>query len=324
MLIVCPSCATSYTVDPATLGPAGRTVRCARCKVTWFAGGSTPSPELTEFVDDMIAETESQTAGGGHAEPPRPAADDPAPPEPAPAAEDNFGTEDDFGAESLVPIGAVEPETAAGDGEADLPQPAPAPETVVDAPSLVPPAEHEHLPDAFIDETENEDVESYAARRQRLAARRKEKRRSSRWTALALVLFAINVAVIGARDEVVRTLPQTASFFAAIGLPVNLRNLKFEDVKILKDAQDGVNVLVVQGTIVSTTNKPVTVPRLRFAARDAAGQDIYTWTALPSRSILGPGEHLEFHSRLASPPANARTVMVRFVNPQDAPVAGAE
>lgn len=37
MNIVCPNCATSYAVDPATLGPNGRTVRCARCKETWVA-----------------------------------------------------------------------------------------------------------------------------------------------------------------------------------------------------------------------------------------------------------------------------------------------
>jgi hypothetical protein len=126
------------------------------------------------------------------------------------------------------------------------------------------------------------------------------------------------VAVIGGRDAIVRALPQTASFFAAIGLPVNLRHLNFEHVKILKEVQDGVNVLIVQGTIVSTASKPITVPRLRFAARDAAGQEIYVWTALPTRSILGPGEHLEFRSRLASPPASARNVMVRFFNAQDA------
>jgi hypothetical protein len=60
------------------------------------------------------------------------------------------------------------------------------------------------------------------------------------------------------------------------------------------------------------------VPRLRFAARNAAGQEIYTWTALPSRSILGPGERLDFRSRLASPPADARNVLVRFFNTNDA------
>ena len=37
MQIVCPNCGTSYDVNPSTLGPAGRTVRCVRCKETWLA-----------------------------------------------------------------------------------------------------------------------------------------------------------------------------------------------------------------------------------------------------------------------------------------------
>jgi hypothetical protein len=52
------------------------------------------------------------------------------------------------------------------------------------------------------------------------------------------------------------------------------------------------------------------------------GQEIYTWTSMPSRSILGPGEKLEFRSRLVSPPASATDVMVRFFNPQDVVAAG--
>ncbi len=37
MHIVCPNCGTSYDVQPAALGPAGRTVRCVRCRETWLA-----------------------------------------------------------------------------------------------------------------------------------------------------------------------------------------------------------------------------------------------------------------------------------------------
>jgi len=121
----------------------------------------------------------------------------------------------------------------------------------------------------------------------------------------------------------VRYLPQTASLFAAIGLPVNLRSLKFENVRISKEGQDGGSILIIEGTIVSTASKPTEVPRLRFAARNATGQEVYTWTALPNRSILDAGERLDFSSRLASPPAEASDIMVRFFNSQDA-VAGAK
>ncbi len=37
MHIVCPHCTTSYAINLATLGAAGRTVRCSRCKEVWLA-----------------------------------------------------------------------------------------------------------------------------------------------------------------------------------------------------------------------------------------------------------------------------------------------
>lgn len=202
---------------------------------------------------------------------------------------------------------------------AEIPASAPAtvaleaPIAISDAPSLVPQGEPPPSP-----VSETDEIENFTARRKRLQARRKEARRSSRWTALILVLFAFNVALIGARSEVVRFLPQTASLFAAVGLPVNLRHLKFENMRISKEAQEGLSSLVIEGTIVSISNRQTEVPRLRFAARDTAGQEVYTWTALPGRSILGPGETLDFRSRFVSPPANAVDVVVRFANAQEA------
>ena len=325
MLIVCPSCTTSYLIDPASVGPAGRTVRCARCKVTWFAGGPTPKPEVAAFVDNVIAEAEAQSTENYSAMPPwRPATSAPAPHH-EPEAADDFGHDSSEPPPRLPKSPTIAPTapTAHNNDIAPYEDNAPQPMAITDAPSLVPHIEHARLPDTANADSDAEDIESFAARRARLKTRRQHKRRSSRWTAIILVLFAFNVALIGARSEVVRYMPQTASLFAAIGLPVNLRNLKFENVRISKDTVDGVSTLIVEGTIVSTANKPAEVPRLRFAARSASGQEVYTWTALANRSILGPGERLEFSSRLASPPADASDVMVRFFNSQDS-VAGAK
>src|ERR1700751_2666305 len=44
MLIVCPSCTTAYRIELSTLGAAGRTVRCARCRATWFASVEAMAP----------------------------------------------------------------------------------------------------------------------------------------------------------------------------------------------------------------------------------------------------------------------------------------
>jgi hypothetical protein len=101
--------------------------------------------------------------------------------------------------------------------------------------------------------------------------RRKQARRSSRWTAIILVLFAFNVALVGARSEVVRFFPQTASLFAAVGLPVNLRNLKFENMRVSKEAQEGLSSLMWKAlSSVSPTGRS----RCRaFASRRAIRQD---------------------------------------------------
>jgi predicted Zn finger-like uncharacterized protein len=37
MHIICPHCTTTYAINLSTLGAAGRTVRCSRCKEVWLA-----------------------------------------------------------------------------------------------------------------------------------------------------------------------------------------------------------------------------------------------------------------------------------------------
>jgi len=318
-------------IDPASVGPTGRAVRCARCKATWFAAPSKPAgpPSVSAFVDSVIAEAEADaqaasnpapqqtfgetfgtTAGNPNGDLPR--VDPPSlSPEPAYAQDtpsfDPAQAEPGFDQQNLTVAG---PEAAE-------------PVNITDAPPLAP---HETPYGAdggneFFSgppASEPDDNANFAARRARLKDKRKKTSRNSRWIAIALVLFAVNIALIGGRSEIVRYMPQTASLFAAIGLPVNLRNLEFENIVISKETQDGVNILIIEGKVVNTSRKAVDVPRLRFAARAPNGQEVYTWTMQPPRSILGPGDSMPFTSRLAAPPANAADILVRFFTSQDA------
>ena len=68
MIIACPACATRYVVPDSAIGIEGRTVRCAKCKHSWFQDGP---------------DAERLAAGEAIPQPP-PATPPPAPP-PAPA-----------------------------------------------------------------------------------------------------------------------------------------------------------------------------------------------------------------------------------------------
>ncbi|MBL8657303.1 MAG: zinc-ribbon domain-containing protein [Altererythrobacter sp.] len=52
MIIACPACATRYAVPDSAIGVEGRTVRCAKCRHSWFQDG----PELVQPVAPARAE----------------------------------------------------------------------------------------------------------------------------------------------------------------------------------------------------------------------------------------------------------------------------
>jgi predicted Zn finger-like uncharacterized protein len=320
MLIACPNCQTSYDVSAASLGAEGRSVRCVRCREIWFA--TPPAAEETPVgvVSAAAASAQYQrraTAGIGR-------------PDPDPSADDQAGQgdDDDFSVDPNLAARAADRSAAGFDDpfatdagaqagamdEADA-------FAAHESPPLAP-AGDETAPatlDAVAAHEPGGDIESFAARRSRRVAMLKRKRGIHRpsLATIMLSLFAANVALLGWRSDVVRVMPQTASLFAAIGLPVNLRGLAITDVTTTKEVHDGVTVLLVQGTIANIARQPRDVPRIRFAMRNAAGAEVYTWTSLPAQAVLAPGDAEPFQTRLASPPADSQAVVVRFYSRRD-------
>ena len=297
MLIVCPNCATSYQVEPSSLGATGRSVRCVRCKKVWFASNTQAMAAIAlSHHQDMAALSGVPATAGAMGE-----AMDERLAEPPGEPADAFDRDDR--------------------GPAPLPEPRdydlPAPVVVDDAPALAP-GDHEGAPPTVI-EPVPENIETVAARRIRKPPprRRQSLWPISGWTTAILLLLAINIGLIAFRADIVRLFPQTASVYAAIGFEVNLRGLVFTDIVTRKDTQDGTSMLVVEGVIKSTSKRDITLPRLRFAIRNAKGHEIYSWTALPARNTLAPGASVPFRSRLASPPPEAHAVLVRFFNRRD-------
>lgn len=63
MLIVCPSCASAYTIDADRLGSSRRRVRCAACRVEWLVEPETPpSSAVAHHVTESAAAREPAIA----------------------------------------------------------------------------------------------------------------------------------------------------------------------------------------------------------------------------------------------------------------------
>jgi len=341
MLIACSNCATTPCVEPPILDAA---TRCAFCGSAWLA---TPPQAKKEVAAQRVSEESVAKPEWGESVVPDPVVsiEETGSPEASPATHDDADTERDRlrklaailePAPSLLtcdpPIPAAEAASSALDV---VPEPLAVTDTLVGAPqpfseasaldavperataivaaapAIMPPiASNLRAPEKTL---RRRDFASFAPRRQRLARPRQPWRLPRPGLPAAiLVLAAAMTALLAGRSEIVRHAPQTASLYAAIGMPVNLRGLEFDNVKTARENHNGVPVLVVEGNIVSHAAKPVEVPQLHFAIRNPGGLEIYRWTASPDHPTLAPGEQMAFRSRLAAPPAESSEVMVRF------------
>jgi predicted Zn finger-like uncharacterized protein len=274
MQIICPHCSTSYGIDPAKLGEAGRSVRCSRCKEIWLA-----RPEdAVEFAPTPVM------AGAG----------------------DENESQD----------AAAEWDALAREGEADSEAPH------MDSPSIAGgwqnsadwPAEQN---DEYGEESSRSGRFPWLGNLGNALPRAPRFRAPFGLPTACAAMGALVLALVIWRADLVRLLPQTAAFYKLVGLDVNLRGLRFKDVRVSSEMVEGKPVLVIEGSITGESNKPLEIPRLRFSVRDAQGAEIYAWNSVLEQSVLRPGERAQFKSRLASPPPEGRNIDVRFFNKRD-------
>jgi predicted Zn finger-like uncharacterized protein len=299
MLIVCPSCATPYQVEPDALSQDGRSMRCARCLNAWFATFPTLVPGMAGSDEWDVLEIGPRVSSMQS---------------PLQSSEGmpNFATPHDIDVADLS--AEIASERAEQKAKADARPAEVTRNTAADLPSL---AVARIASAASKPPAAGPDAATFAARRGRPSSLRRRRWRKPGFPAAILVLLGLDACIVTWRADIVRLLPQTASLYVAVGLPVNLRGLSFENIRMSRSEHEGVGVLVLEGSIVNVTARPLEVPRLRLALHNDAKHEIYAWTMQPPRSILGAGDTLPFRSRLASPPADAREVQVRFFSRHD-------
>ncbi len=337
MLIVCPTCASRYSIDDEKIGPNGKTVRCASCRTDFFASPATLSvPQPDGEHEQVSQESASRTV---------------MPPGDEELAKGWLDAESQDSAAMAQPSQKRDVPQDLDQGEMDalFAQEMAAAEKEAEALTLPPDAmtpalgwrrflpawPSKRMPESAVQTMATSSLHHQtgpqlspkpgaaprgktsagAGRRQGVSGAGLVARilRSTKGPAGAGLAGAMLVAaLILQRDTTVRVVPSSAVLFAMIGLPVNLQGLAFSDVRSVVLSEGSARFLVVDGAVKNVRAQTVPVPLIDITIRGQDGRAVYTWTTEPPRSNLKAGEALQFRARLATPPESGRDVEVSF------------
>jgi predicted Zn finger-like uncharacterized protein len=145
--------------------------------------------------------------------------------------------------------------------------------------------------------------------------------RRRRWP-VAILAAAIAGLIVGTgvgyfgRNQIIETWPSTKRVYDMIGEFIGLptSDLEVRDVRLVEKPLAGLTVLVLEGKVVNKSDQPQMMPALRASLLDADKRDLFAWTFVADREVVGPGESVGFRTEAINPPAAYEQPQVTFVS----------
>lgn len=316
MILTCPQCQTRYQTDAARFGAEGRSVRCAKCGHVWHQMPEAPpdpavaAPPLAPppAAPEVPAPAEEATPAPQPPGPQEPTAQDAAPAGPAP---------EEPTPEAPVATSA-EPDAAPAVEPVHVPPPA-SPSTIVYAAAQSTPPQRANY--AYAEHTRSLDYEhdaeflvSEPPAPPPPVRRGDPVRTAAGWVGFVALVVALSWSVMHFREAIAMLWPKTASFYAALGEPVNTRGLEIRDVKTTSGTDGGQQVLAITGRLANISGHELSVPPIRITLTDDDKRVLYNWSFSAAVATLKPGEAVNFATRLTGPPLGARHMQVQFAD----------
>jgi predicted Zn finger-like uncharacterized protein len=273
MIIACPACATRYVVPDSAIGIEGRTVRCAKCKHSWFQDG--PDADRLAAVQDIPAPSPAPP-------PPPPAPAKASPPRTSAAVYTDPAVVDRGNqvpaAEEMPPRDGPDfDETAPpyGDVQDDLPPP-PRPEDERG------PSRFDHAPPF---------------------RRRLNINRLWTWAAAIFAVIALGTVVAVNYVGVPEWVPVTRPLFGAAQPDLELSfPVEQQERRTLPNGTEFFGARII---VKNTARETRPIPPILIVLRDQRERQVYSWVVQPPQSSLAPGEDLTINEAVTDVPKSA-------------------
>jgi predicted Zn finger-like uncharacterized protein len=307
MIIACPACATRYVVPDSAIGVEGRTVRCAKCKHSWFQEG----PVLDLPREAQIAEPPPQPEPAPPPPPPPPPSPTPEPePREAPVADARPGFAERILPEEIAAVTQPVPVTAPAadyDGDYDDEYDEPA----ADGPSFAsdpdePPPPLAEAPPPFEDSYEQPQDDYDYSQFDHEPPFRGRRNLLKLWTIAAAIfaLFAIGTVVVVSYWGLPDWVPIQQPDFGP-----NQPDLSFDfprDQQDSRQSPSGTQYFIANGTVTNNGRETRRVPTLLVKLRDQRNRVVFEDEIESPKATLAPGETVAVQAAMSDIPRSVK------------------